>query len=301
MNIKQMLLAMLPPALWGASYAVIKLGLKEFPPFFMLAIGFSFPAILLIPFFKVLKKDIPLIIATSFLKIVGGIGLITLAQLELDASTGAVLEQLLVPFAIILSAIFFNDYICLKKIIGIILSFAGVIVISGEPSMPGIAPLIYMVAAAFLIALTMIMVKKIEKDNGKITVKGALALNGWISLFALPPLFLISFIYEKGQLEALISASSWGWTSIIYVGVINIIIASSIWFYLIGTCKISNVAPFSMVAPASGLLAGIALWGETLTIEKIVGGLLIIAGVALINAFTTDKGYRRHAKDLVMH
>jgi O-acetylserine/cysteine efflux transporter len=301
MNIKQILLAIIPPACWGSSYAFLQLGLKDIPPFFLLTISFTIAAIFLSPFLKLMTKDLPLTAFAAFVKIVLGLGCITLAQRKIDASTGAMLEQLAAPLTIILSAIFFKDYICFKKIIGIIMAFVGVVVISGEPSMPDTATLLYMLGAALFMAFTLIIVKKIEKDNGKITVKRSLGLNGWMCLFAFPFLAAISFIFETGQVEAISNLNTWGVIAIIYAGFINVIIASTIWYYLIGECNISSVVPFALSAPVFGLISGMFMLDETLSTEKVIGGLLIFSGVAIITIIGTDKGNRRHAKDLAVY
>lgn len=301
MNIKQIILAIIPPACWGSSYAFIQLGLKEIPPFFLLTISFTIATIFFSPFLKLMTKDLSLTYLAAFIKIVLGLGFITLAQRKIDASTGAMLEQLAAPLTIILSAIFYKDYICIKKIIGIILAFGGVVIISGEPSMPDMTTLLYMLGAALCMAFTLIIVKKIEKDNGKITVKRSLGLNGWMCLFALPCLAIISFLFETGQIDAIINISPWGIIAIMYAGIMNVIIASTIWYYLIGECRISSIVPFALLAPVFGFIAGMFILDETLSTEKMIGGLLIFSGVGLITIIGTDKGKRRHAKDLAMY
>jgi drug/metabolite transporter (DMT)-like permease len=40
---------------------------------------------------------------------------------------------------------------------------------------------------------------------------------------------------------------------------------------------------------------------ETLSTEKVIGGLLIFSGVAVITIIGTDRGKRRHAKDLAVY
>ena len=55
----------------------------------------------------------------------------------IDASTAALLVQLEVPFGLIMAWLFLGDRISIKQTIGIFISFAGAVLIVGEPKLSG--------------------------------------------------------------------------------------------------------------------------------------------------------------------
>jgi O-acetylserine/cysteine efflux transporter len=61
--------------------------------------------------------------------------------------------------------------------------------------------------------------------------------------------------------------------------VVGTILGSGIWVWLMARHPAGLVAPFSMLVPVTGLLAGWALLGETPTWLALLGGVLVIGGV----------------------
>jgi len=76
------------------------------------------------------------------------------------------------------------------------------------------------------------------------------------------------------------SAQSWaGW---IYLVVIGSLIAYSAYVWVVGHAPLSLVATYAYVNPVVAVLVGFAVLGEPLTSGLIVGGSVIVAGVALV-------------------
>lgn len=57
-----------------------------------------------------------------------------------------------------------------------------------------------------------------------------------------------------------------------------------VWASLLARHSAASVAPFALLVPVIGMIAGAILFGETLTPVELAGGALVMAGLA-INIF----------------
>ena len=102
---------------------------------------------------------------------------------------------------------------------------------------------------------------------------------------ATPQMLLGSFIIEDGQWQAISTASLIDWSIIFYLALIMTVVGYSVWYHLLSRVDVSKVSPFLMLLPITSIIAGMILLDEKLTLPMIIGGLLIMTGVAstLIN------------------
>jgi drug/metabolite transporter (DMT)-like permease len=85
---------------------------------------------------------------------------------------------------------------------------------------------------------------------------------------------------ERPSQFAHASAQSWaGW---VYLVVIGSLIAYSAYVWVVGHAPLSLVATYAYVNPVVAVLIGFAVLGEPLTSGLLVGGSVIVAGVALV-------------------
>jgi len=116
-----------------------------------------------------------------------------------------------------------------------------------------------------------------------------LALNGWTSLLSVPGLLLVSALAEQGQVAAISSAGALAWTGLAYTVVGSSLIAYPIWYGLLSRHPMSLVIPFTLLSPVVAFTAGAAYLSETITLIKIAGAILVIAGVAMVEMRPTGK------------
>ncbi|MGO3003928.1 MAG: EamA family transporter, partial [Halomonas sp.] len=109
-----------------------------------------------------------------------------------------------------------------------------------------------------------------------------LALAGWVALFAVPQVALGSWLFESGQWQAIKQASWVGWGAIIYTAVMSSIVAYGIWYTLLRRHPINRVIPMTLLTPVFAVGLGALLMGDSLGIHKLIGGGLVVSGIALI-------------------
>ncbi len=275
MSLRDLLLASLVMLIWGINFAVSKLGVAEIPPLLFMALRFACVALIIAPFMQPKISQLPGILLLSVTLGVGHFGLMFLGLASMDAATAAIIIQLQVPFSAALAAFFFKEKLGWLRGAGIAVAFSGVALLSGEPTLPGWLPLLWVVGSGMSFALANVVVKRIGQVN-------PVLLNGWMALMAAPMLLLLSLIFESNHLEALQNARFMGWFAIVYTAIGASIIAYSLWYWLVRRYEMNQIVPFSLLAPAIGVLAGVVILGETFTWHKAVGGLLTLLGVSLI-------------------
>lgn len=270
--------------IWGLNFVVVKLGLEEMPPFLFMMLRFAVVAAILVPFVRWPKgKFWPLL---AYATVLGTIhfSLMFNAINHIDASTVALLSQLNTPFAVLISALFFRDYPGWRRILGIVIAFAGCAIIAGEPRFDDdIAAILMVVGGTLAWAVAAAQVKWIGEIN-------PFALNGWMALMAAPQLALITYIAEDGQWQALSEVSIQGVGAVLYQSVMVVIVGYGLWYGLIKRYPLSRVIPLTLLLPLIGVAGGTTLLGEALTWAMIWGGLLIVIGVGIVVLRQAQRG-----------
>jgi len=261
---------------WGVNFAVAKTGLAEFPPIFMMALRFTLVAALLIPFVRRPAAPMRRVLALSFTLGCLHFALFFSGLKGIDASVAAIVIQLQVPFAVLLSALLLGDRPGWRRLLGIALAFAGVFVIfAGGPAPASYVPLALMLCAAFVWSIANLQIKALGSVSG-------VALNGWLALFAAPQLLAASLLLERGQWNALASADWRGYGAVVFMAVFATILGYGLWYRLIHKYPMSLAMPFTLLAPVVGVLSGVVLLGEPMTLRLAAGSLITLCGVAII-------------------
>jgi len=275
MNLRDTLQALCVVIIWGFNFAAIKVTVGQIPPLTLTILRFAITALLLLPFFRLSFAQLKQVIPVALVLGVGHFGLFFVGFHGADAATVALLLQLGVPFSCILAAIFFKDKLGAKRIFGLALAFSGAAFLAGEPQGGTVLSVVSIIACSFCWAWANILIKKL---NGI----PPLAIMGWMSLFAIPVLALMSWIWEDNQIDAVMDASILAWLLLSYTIIGSSIFAYHLWYRLIDRLDVSQVVPFTLIAPVIGVGAGVVLLGESFTTYKLLGGVMTITGVAII-------------------
>lgn len=267
--------ATLVVTIWGLNFVAVKTALGVLPPFLLTALRFACVALVLAPFFRPSRAQIPGIVVIAVLLGVGHFGLMFFGVAGMDAATAAIVIELSIPFSAVLAWVFFGEVLGVWRSLGLAVSFAGVALLAGEPHLPRLTPFLAVVASGFAWALANVVIKRLGPVN-------PLAINGWMALLAAPLLLALSLATETGQAEALAAAGLKEWAGVAYTIVFSTLIAYTLWYRLIARHSINRVVPFTLLGPVVGLAGGVLILGEPLTWHKVVGGLLTVLGVAVV-------------------
>ncbi|MDH3229902.1 MAG: EamA family transporter [Alphaproteobacteria bacterium] len=262
---------------WGLGLTLAKAALGEFPPILLTAFRFSVTALALVWFVKPPLGQMRRILVISFVISTVQYSLTFTGLAGVDASTAAIVIQLEVPFAALLAAVFLGDRIGLWRIGGMLLAFAGVALIAGQPQMQDeLLPLLLVLAGAFVWAVGNILVK---------TLDGAVdgfRLIAWLAVFSAPQLFIASFLLEDGQAAAIAGAGWLTWGVILYLGLVMTAFGYGLWFHLLNRHPVSHVMPFLLLLPVTAMISAVLLLDEIVTLVTVAGAALVLTGVGTI-------------------
>lgn len=283
MPLRDFVLALAVVAIWALNIIVIKVGVAEIPPLMLITLRFSLVAALLVPFYPVARHQLPflLLLSVTFGTLHFALLFIGLGQAE--AGTGAILVQMGTPFATLLAVVVFKETLGVKRLAGLLLSFAGVIVLAGGPTLPAPLPTAILLTGALAWASSQLLIKRGPAIS-------PMALAGWVALFATPQVALGSWWFEQGQWQALMSASWLAWGAVFYTAVMSSIVAYGIWYGLLRRHPVSRVVPMMLLVPVLAVILGVLLLGDSLGPHKLIGGGLVVAGIGLI---VIQRGVRR--------
>lgn len=275
MNGRDGLSAFLVIVIWGFNFIAIKLGTQTVPPLLLTGLRFVLVALLVLPFCPVPRRQLPLLLLLSSLMGCLHFGLLFVSQAGLDVPTSAIISQLAVPFSAIVAKVIYGERLGGRGLLGMGLSFAGVVLVVGNPHLGNWASLVFGVISAAAWALSMAVIKKIGAIH-------PLVLSGWMAVLAAPQLVILSALFEANQLSALANAGWKGWGAVLYTGLLATMVAYSLWYRLLARYPINRVVPWNMLSPIIAVLAGVMVLGGSLGWSKVLGGAVTMIGVAAL-------------------
>ena len=274
MNSKQILLALIVPITWGLGFTLAKIGMEQFPALLIMTIRFGIAGLILVWFTKPPWGHMREIFVVALIGSTIQYGLTYNGLKGIDASTAAILVQLEGPILVIMGAFLLKEKLGITRALGMGLAFIGVLIITGEPRLDGhLDSVILLIAGSAVWAVAQIMISRLKDLSG-------ITILAWVAIMATPQMFVASLLIEDGQWLAITTASFIDWSIILYLALIMTVLGYSVWYHLLSSVDVSKVSPFLMLLPITSIIAGIVLLDEKLTSSMILGGLLIMSGVA---------------------
>lgn len=261
---------------WGMGIVFAKAAIAHFPPILLMTFRFAVTALALVWF---VRPPVALFGHIFLIALISGALQYSLTFTGLqyvDASIAVLIVQLEVPFLVLLGALFLKETPGPRKWLGIAAAFAGVALISGEPRLRDAGSAVFLlVAGPFAWAVGQVMVRRLGQVSG-------ITLITWMAVFATPQLFVLSLILEDNHWAVIRSADWVVWGTVIYLGLIMTALGYGLWYTLVRRYPVSQVAPFLLLMPVFSVLGGVAVLGESLSLRTVLGGLVVVGGVAFI-------------------
>ena len=266
--------------IWGFHFVVIKLAVAEIPPVFYAALRMTLAAVLVAPFLRWRPGRMRPVLAAGICLGAFNYAFLFTGLSYATASAAALALLLHIPFATILSVVFLNDRIHLRRILAIVFVFIGVAIIAlGREGGGGsnVALGVVLVACgAFVEAIGAVLVKK------AIGFK-PIELLAWFSLTGSLALWLLTGIVEIDQAAAFAGSDKWIVVPAVFFSAIGAsVIAHTSYYWLLQRLPISTVAPSVLLATLISVLAGVVILGDPFGPRQIIGGLMVLAGVGVI-------------------
>lgn len=280
MNFRDFILLSAVCFVWGLNLVVTRWVVADagVPPLFFAGMRFAGIALVLFWFLRPIPKNL----GTLFL-IAMGMGAVHFAFLftglaNAEASSVSVVGQLGVPFSTLMSMAFLGEVVGWRRGLGIMLAFAGAILIAVDPNTFQLSfGLLYVVIAALVASGAGILMKRMPSIS-------ALQMQAWIGLFSFAPLFAVSGLLEGDQngWSAFLEGGWLVWAATAFA-VLGVSVFGHGGFYsLIKKYDISLLSPLTLMTPVWGVVLSIVLLGEVMTLQLVVGAAISLGGVFVI-------------------
>lgn len=264
---------------WAANFVVSAwaLGVNPVPPFMLAALR---AAIVLVLMGTFLKGARPvhfwrlMVVCTC----VGPLHLGFLySGLQIaPASASAIVSQLLIPFATILSMIFLKEVVGWVRGLAIIGAFMGTMVMVYQPEAISLdIGLLYIVAAYFFIAVGSVVMKTVGDVDWKEYV-------AWTAVIMFCMMVPASFFFETGQLQVWQNSKIPLLIAAGYAATCVSIVAHGQYFRLIKTYDVTQVVPVTLLVPLFAAILSVMFLDEVITQRMLIGSALIIPCVFVI-------------------
>lgn len=272
-----MLLMLAVVTVWGTNFVVIKATLSDLPPLLFACLRFVFvffPAALFIKRPQVPWKHLA---AYSLLISVGQFSLLYIAiDGHISPGLASLVVQMQVFFTIGLSIWFSGEKVRGFQWLALLVAVSGVVVIA-----------VFTDGSATMLGLVLVLTaglswaggNTVSRASGKVDM---LAYVVWASAFAIPPLIVLSFVFDGWPAiqKGLALADIWTWMGVLWQSFGNTLFGYTAWGWLLARHPAATIAPASLLVPVFGIGASVVLLGEGLPVWKITACGLIIAGLA---------------------
>ncbi len=265
-------------AVWAINFLTSALGLREIPPILFTALRFG---LLLLPLLFLMKKppagQWTRLVAVSIFVGVIHFSLSFLAlKLAGDLSSPAIVLQSYVPMSTLLAWWLLGEKVGWRTSTAIAVSFLGVLVLGLDPHVLGNpVALGTMLASAFAMAVGTILMKGLRGVD-------VYSQQGWMAVFSLPPLLLLSAWFEPGAIASLPDASWVAWLGAAFAAYASSLLGHGLYYSLLQRHPVAQITPWLLLVPVFAMILGIAFWGDQPGPRVLMGGAMVLGGVLVI-------------------
>jgi len=277
MRPQHLLLLIVICAVWGYNFVSSKMAVAHFPPIYFTALRFLGLGLLLLPWLKLHKGQMKLVLQIAlFMGMLHFALMFNAIKMARDVSVIAVIVQLGVPIATLMAWGILGETVRWRRGASILLAFAGTMVMSFDPNVLsyGLAVLICLLSVASM-SYGQVLIRQIRHVD-------PLSMQVWIGVVSAPGLFVLSFLFEQGQVSATLTAGWLEWALLAYSIFGVSLFGHGSAYYLLRLYPVSVVNPGFTLAPVMGILFGVVLLGEQLSDRVLIGAAITLVGVLIV-------------------
>ncbi len=271
---------------FGGTWVAADVAVAAAPPFTIAAIRFGLASVLLFawarlanrPLSPIALRDLPLIVGLA-LTAVAGYNWLFLTGLTLAPATdGAIIVPGLAPiFTLILAGIFLGERLGTRGVIGLGVAAVGLLlVVTPSGATDGnrlLGDLLFIAGAAFWGVYSVLARTAHGRFNAVSTTLYGTALG---TVILVPPAI------AEGGVATVMSAPLGALAGIGYLAVFGTVAAFVLFNLGVARIGAARASAFALLVPVVGVLTSVAMLGEKLGPFTLVGGLIVLAGLWIV-------------------
>ena len=274
--------------LWAVSFVATKVALEAAPPLVVVTLRLLISALCFLPW----------IVATGGTRgLGGGRGLLRLFVLSLfgtslhyglqtvglqfTTASNASLYTTTGPITILLlSALFLDERITTRKALGVAVAVAGVLVVMGADTLSTLE--LGHIKGDLLVLASLVMWGLFTVYGKKmIDELGALRVTAWVTVIGALTMVPVGWIEVRDTGFSLADMTVEAWIAIAFLGVACSFLATLLYFVALGLSESQKVGVYLYTIPPMTAVVASLYLGESITVNLMIGAVLVIGGVAL--------------------
>ncbi len=279
-------LLLLLASLWGASFIFSKVAVAEIPPFTLVLARVLLAALTLHVVCFITGVRLPFTLRAWGAYLVMGLlnnviafSLIFWGQQSIDASLSSILNAATPFFTVLIAGLALADErFTAPKIAGLIVGFAGVVLIIGPRHLLGLGDHLLaelaIIGASISYGFSGVWGRRFAGEPPLATATGQLTAG---SLLMLP----VAFIFERPLELSMPSMPVIG--SVLALAIVSTALAYILFFQVLKVAGATNTSLVTMLVPVFTMLFAVPLLGESIDALKLLGLIVIGIGLAILD------------------
>lgn len=273
-------------AIWGSSFAWIKIAVDEIPPATLVAWRMTLGAAGMVAMLVVLRVGLPRRPRELLpLAVMGAINaaipifLISWGEQFVDSGTAAVLNSLVPIFSLILAGLVIRtEPVTVLRVTGLVLGFIGAAILAGrELELRTDASGLIGALAVVLAAVSYAVGASYGRHRIRHTHRYVVA--GGTLVFAALYMWVIALVADGGvivptQLPTVVA--------VVWLGILGSFVAYLLYFFLIEHLGATMAAMVTYMFPVIGVAIGVLLLGERMDVRLAIGTALVVLGIIIV-------------------
>ncbi len=277
---------------WGLNIVAVKMSVNLVPPFTAALLRQAMVLVVCLPWLRVVPGRMRDLIALSM--VIGG-AFFAIVNLSLVVTQNigalAIAGQLGAPFSLILAIIFLGERIGPIRIAGMALAMSGCGLLVFDPmAAKEISGLLLTVFASLLWATGSLLQRRL------IGV-GIPTMYAWVGLGGTIVLAPLALFFERPVMTGAVTIPTVAFAWIAFSALGSTLIGSGGMAWLLQRHPVSTVIPVTLGAPVVGVLASSLVFGNPLTPVMVLGGVIAMAGVAIVTMRTAGAKEAESVRD----
>lgn len=193
------------------------------------------------------------------------------AVLYVDVGTASMLGKTGVIISLLLSVLWLRERLTVQQGLGALLAVAGAVIISLHPGDLMQFGSLLILTSTFLYALHTALVKRYGQDMD------------FVEFFLHRLLFTTAFLFVFAVLgRQLVWPDGNTWLLLLLVGTVDVVISRALYYTTLRMFRMSVHTIILTLSPVVSILLSLLLFGTFPGMQELLGGLLVLAGVALV-------------------
>jgi len=274
--------------LWGSSYLWIKIGLESLPPLTLIAGRLLLGGAFLAAVVAIARQPLPReprqyghLLVMAVVNVVLPFILITVGEQTIDSALASILNATVPLTVIVLAPMFLPDErITLPKVAGLALGFAGVILL--------VAPDLVNLSDADLSGELMMIGSSVCYGIGNVyskrNVRGLRPMIPALFQVTIAAAIIVPMALVFEQPIGRVNPAPEAIVAVIWLGILGSGFAYLCFFTILANWGATRTSMVAYLLPVVGIALGAAVMRDPVTVNRIAGTGLIIAGIALVNS-----------------